>query len=417
MGQELESHETLLGHALDGFPIYGHLEDDSILDVCNGMYKDGKYQYHVKTLDQVNDSLEYCNEDDPNVNSWNYILGCYSGSVDDTNVYDSTIYELPDDCVVDDLQASEEGTATTSTIATTTSIESTTINKTEQDNNNIPFVYTEDEKDTTLKRPNIIIMQPDDLPFFDIWNPPPNNPTTPDQSINMPNSGLPNIESLRLNGLQMLQAYTTSPMCGTSRFSTITSRYPSRAISNDDDVAADLKEVVIPKTKLQGEDCTSDNIAVSFRDNGYRTAMIGKWHLSRINKNTYTYDSAVDIVKACGFDTVEGLYVENLASENDFNNFSDGTFSHNMEWITSEAIKIIKEDSEEVRCSCSSCLVDLLDDSQSANNLSPLRNSRSSSISILQYRTRPTLLSLLYETFHVEIRLPVLFHPIRLFLA
>ena len=76
--------------------------------------------------------------------------------------------------------------------------------------------------------------------------------------------------------------------------------------------------------------------------------MIGKWHLSRINKSTYTYDSAVDIVKECGFDIVEGLYVENLASEDDFNNFSDGTFSHNMEWITSEAIKIIEEDSEEV---------------------------------------------------------------------
>ena len=78
--------------------------------------------------------------------------------------------------------------------------------------------------------------------------------------------------------------------------------------------------------------------------------MIGKWHLSRINKSTYTYDSAVDTVKECGFDIVEGLYVENLASsEDDFNNFSDGTFSHNMEWTTSEIIKVIKEDSEEVR--------------------------------------------------------------------
>ena len=357
MGKELESHETLLGHALDGFPIFGHLDDDSMLDACNGMYKDGKYQYHVKTLDQVNDSLEYCNEDDPNVNNWNYILGCYSGSVDETNVYDSTTYELPGDCVVDDLQTEEEGTATTSSTASTTTSTTITINNVEQDDNNIPFVSTEDEKDTSLKRPNIIIMQPDDLPFFDIWGPPPNNPTTPDQSINIPSYGLPNIESLRLNGLQMMQAYTTSPMCGTSRFSTLTSRYPSRALSNDDEVVVDgsgdtLKEVVIPKTKLQSEDCASDNIATQFRDNGYRTAMIGKWHLSRINKSTYTYDSAVDIVKECGFDIVEGLYIENLAaSEGDFNNFSDGTFSHNMEWITSEAIKIIEEDSEEVRCS------------------------------------------------------------------
>lgn len=232
MGKELESHETLLGYGMDGFPIYGHLEDDSKLDVCNGLYNKGtgQYQYHVRKLDQVNDSLDYCNEDDPNVNNWNYILGCYSGSVDEAYIYDSTTYELPDDCVVNNLQEAEEGKATTTATPSTTETTSTTINKTEQDNN-IPFVSTGDEKDTTLKRPNIIIMQPDDLPFFDVWGPPPPNPSTPDQSINIPSYGLPNIESLRLNGLQMMQAYTTSPMCGTSRFSTITSRYPSRALS------------------------------------------------------------------------------------------------------------------------------------------------------------------------------------------
>ena len=39
-----------------------------------------------------------------------------------------------------------------------------------------------------------------------------------------------------------------------------------------------------------------------------------------------------------------GLYVENLQKkEEDFNNYSDGTFSHNMEWITYEAIKFINQ--------------------------------------------------------------------------
>jgi len=71
--------------------------------------------------------------------------------------------------------------------------------------------------------------------------------------------------------------------------------------------------------------------------------MIGKWHLSYIDKATYTYDSAVNTVKKCGFDTVEGLYIENLATSDEFNSYSDGTFSHNMEWITHEAIKVIKE--------------------------------------------------------------------------
>ena len=87
----------------------------------------------------------------------------------------------------------------------------------------------------TSDRPNVIIMQPDDLHFYDIWNPPPNNPDNPNQSHVTSRYGLPNIESLRLNGIQMMEAYTTSAMCGTSRFSTMTSRYPSRAVSNNKD--------------------------------------------------------------------------------------------------------------------------------------------------------------------------------------
>ena len=87
----------------------------------------------------------------------------------------------------------------------------------------------------TSDRPNVIIMQPDDLHFYDIWNPPPNNPDNPNQSHVTSSYGLPNIESLRLNGVQMMEAYTTSAMCGTSRFSTMTSRYPSRAVSNNKD--------------------------------------------------------------------------------------------------------------------------------------------------------------------------------------
>ena len=50
-------------------------------------------------------SLDYCNGNSPEIN-WNYILGCYSGSVSNTKVESSTTYQLPSDCV-------EEGTETT----------------------------------------------------------------------------------------------------------------------------------------------------------------------------------------------------------------------------------------------------------------------------------------------------------------
>ena len=72
---------------------------------------------------------------------------------------------------------------------------------------------------TNNQRPNVIIMQPDDLAFFDEWTPPPNTPNEParQSTVNpLPAAGLPNIERLRLKGLQMTNAYAAAPMCGTS---------------------------------------------------------------------------------------------------------------------------------------------------------------------------------------------------------
>ena len=220
----------------------------------------------------------------------------------------------------------------------------------------------------STNQPNIIIMQPDDLVYFDPWTPPPKNPITPNSTTPFPDYGLPNIERLRLNGLQMMQAYTASPMCGTSRYSTVTGKYPSRSARSRefaDYYGDDIAKVIIPMTKLvdaeEGsgpQDCSKENIAATFQRNGYRTAIIGKWHLSRIWSDEYTYESAVEIVKACGFDTVAGLYIENLArSEDEFDNYSDGTFSHNMEWITYEAVNFINDESNQVRIFLFLCLL------------------------------------------------------------
>ena len=79
---------------------------------------------------------------------------------------------------------------------------------------------------TIYAKPNIIVMQPDDLQFYDDWSAPPNNPIAPSEMNPIPRSSdgnalLPNMEFLRTNGLQMKQAYTVSPMCGTSRYSTM----------------------------------------------------------------------------------------------------------------------------------------------------------------------------------------------------
>lgn len=61
---------------------------------------------------------------------------------------------------------------------------------------------------TEAQKPNFIVMQPDDLRFFEAWTPPPHYPTRA-QVENFPcDNCLPNIERLRTNGLQMMEAYT-----------------------------------------------------------------------------------------------------------------------------------------------------------------------------------------------------------------
>jgi hypothetical protein len=103
MGTETVASDTFLGYAMDGFPMYGPLSDSDVdqLDACNGLVNDdGDYQYHVRALDQVDADLEYCNGESPETN-WNYVLGCYSGSIADSDAFDSTTYTLDDDCVLD----------------------------------------------------------------------------------------------------------------------------------------------------------------------------------------------------------------------------------------------------------------------------------------------------------------------------
>eukprot|EP00536_Pseudo-nitzschia_multiseries_P018993 jgi/Psemu1/293732/fgenesh1_pg.3548_\ len=123
MGKETVTSDDLLGYSLDGFPIYGVYDDATLLDDCNGITNaDGSYQYHVRSLDQIDETLEYCNGDSPATN-WNYILGCYTGSLANTAVYDSTSYTLPSDCVVESTTSAPTKSPTTSptTSAPTTS--------------------------------------------------------------------------------------------------------------------------------------------------------------------------------------------------------------------------------------------------------------------------------------------------------
>lgn len=195
-------------------------------------------------------------------------------------------------------------------------------------------------------QPNFIVIQPDDHYFFEEWDPPGQFDGGDSLKQFPPNSnGLPNINRIRHDGIEMKSAYAASTMCGTSRYSTITGRYPSRSsYGRAWDVSSDLRDVKIPRTKLEDvegvndpNDCSENNIAALLKRNGYQTGVVGKWHLTSDDGGSYSYSRIRNDIKGCGFDFAEAIYKENLWGDW----YGDAT--HNMEHVTSEAIHFIEE--------------------------------------------------------------------------
>jgi len=104
-------------------------------------------------------------------------------------------------------------------------------------------------------RPNILIILVDDMGYGDpgCYNPQSKVPT-------------PNIDSLAREGMRFTDAHASGPLCHVSRYGLITGRYPFRA-----HVERWPREPVIEKGQT--------TIASMLKAQGYRTAMVGKWHL------------------------------------------------------------------------------------------------------------------------------------------
>ncbi len=129
--------------------------------------------------------------------------------------------------------------------------------------------------------PNIVVILVDDMGYGD------------PQCFN-PNSKIltPNINSLARDGMRFTDAHASGPLCHMSRYGLITGRYPFRT-----DVGRWSKQALIEPGQV--------TVASMLRDNGYRTAMVGKWHLG-FNENGYDKPlpgGPVDV----GFDSFFGI--------------------------------------------------------------------------------------------------------------
>jgi arylsulfatase A len=130
-------------------------------------------------------------------------------------------------------------------------------------------------------KPNIVILLVDDLGYGDpgCYNPKSKIAT-------------PNIDRLAHEGLRFTDAHAPGPLCHPSRYGLMTGRYPFRT-----DVSRWPQQPLIEKGQV--------TIASLLREQGYHTAMVGKWHLG-FRENGYDQPLPGGPVD-CGFDSFFGL--------------------------------------------------------------------------------------------------------------
>jgi arylsulfatase A-like enzyme len=92
----------------------------------------------------------------------------------------------------------------------------------------------------------------------------------------------PNIDGLAMQGMRFTDAYASAPVCSPTRAALMTGKYPARLHLTDF-----IKGSLCPDSLLRQPDWQKylllDEITLGdiFREYGYRTAIFGKWHLSK----------------------------------------------------------------------------------------------------------------------------------------
>jgi len=106
--------------------------------------------------------------------------------------------------------------------------------------------------------PNILLIVADDLGYGDV------------SAYGCKDFATPNLDRLAAQGLRFTSGYVAAPVCGPSRASLLTGRYPTRILPFEGNPAHGSE------TGLPLEHKT---MADHLKAAGYRTACIGKWHL------------------------------------------------------------------------------------------------------------------------------------------
>ncbi|MEO5564865.1 MAG: sulfatase-like hydrolase/transferase, partial [Chitinophagaceae bacterium] len=127
------------------------------------------------------------------------------------------------------------------------------------------------------QKPNIVYIMTDDMGYGDL------------SSYGRKDYTTPNLDRLASQGIKFTNAYSAAPLCTPARAAFMTGRYPART-------PVGLMEPLVSSKRDSAIGLTADypSVATLLQTAGYKTALIGKWHLgflpaSSPNKNGFDY--------------------------------------------------------------------------------------------------------------------------------
>ncbi len=121
------------------------------------------------------------------------------------------------------------------------------------------------------QKPNVIFILADDLGYGDL------------SCYGSKVLPTPNIDKLAASGIKFTNGHATSPTCTPSRFAMMTGTYPWR--QNGTGILPGDAKMIIPTDKL--------TLPKVFKNAGYETAIIGKWHLGLGDKVEKNWNSEI----------------------------------------------------------------------------------------------------------------------------
>jgi arylsulfatase A len=154
-------------------------------------------------------------------------------------------------------------------------------------------VLASDIKGKKSARPNFIVIFADDLGYGDIG------------VFGHPTIKTPNLDKMAAEGQKWTNFYVASSVCSPSRAALLTGRLPVRT---------GVTGVLFPDSKT-GLSQSEITVAKVLKDNGYKTAAVGKWHLghkSPFLPTDHGFDSYYGIPYSNDMDKVNELFTDHF---------------------------------------------------------------------------------------------------------